>query len=54
MVIEPSEWNRTRDALRNQRHQRALNTLSRFLGNGPLDYADFLHGALVCARLCPF
>lgn len=42
-MVEPSEA-----------HRRALDTLSRCLGQRPLDSAACLHGALVCLRLCPF
>lgn len=53
-MVEPSLSHRIRDAARNHRHQRALRTLSQFLGPRDLDYAEFLHGALVCGWICPF
>lgn len=53
-MVEPSDTHRQRDAIRNHHHQRALTTLSRFLGQRPLDTAEFLHGRLFCARICPF
>ncbi|WP_201244309.1 hypothetical protein [Halochromatium salexigens] len=53
-MVKPSAFNRRRDAIRNRRHRRALQTISRFMGTDALDYAEFLHGELVSGWTCPF
>lgn len=35
-------------------HSNALRTVSRFLGTGHYDYAEFFAGCLVNGRLVPF
>ena len=38
----------------NRAHRNALRTVSRFLGTGPYDYAEFFDGRLVNGHLVPF
>jgi len=43
-----------RDDQRNRVHAHALGTISRFMGAGPWDYAEFLYGCLVSGHTVPF
>ena len=43
-----------RDDQRNRVHAQALQTVSRFMGDHPWSYAEFLYGQLVSGWTVPF
>ena len=43
-----------RDNTRNRVHAQALQTVSRFMGDHPWSYAEFLYGQLVSGWTVPF
>ena len=49
-----SSLRRRLDTTLNQLHGNALGTVSRFLGRGHYDYAEFFAGRLVNGHLVPF
>ena len=55
-LYAPNGWftSHPLDQQRNHLHRKALSTVSRFMGQHPWDYAEFLYGQLVSGHTVPF